>query len=378
MKPSGNLYTVAGRRLVVVWIEGRSEKMRRCVRCVMPETWAGIGFDEDGVCSICREHEKEAKIDWKEREKILREILRKYKQNARIRNNKYDCLVGYSGGKDTAYTLWAAVQKYGMTPLAVTFDHGFPLSPEGEWNIMEIPKRLDCDHLRFTLGNGLRNALCRKGSEINGDFCWHCHNGVGALPARISKQWDIPLQIWGEPTARYQTTDAYKYEDLEEQNKEHFETVFQAGVTPEMVKPDNYELRDLMPMMWPEGKFPLKAIYLGNYEPWNQRKHVEIITKELGWKHCETEGTYVDWDKVDCSFEPVRDWQKFIKRGFGRTTFQASKDVREGLITRKEALELVKEYDGKRPKALDVFLRETGMTEEEFNRLTKRHTMKKQ
>jgi hypothetical protein len=260
-----------------------------------------------------------------------------------------------------------------MTPLVVTFDHGFILSPEGEWNMTEIPKKLDCDHLRFTLGNGLRNALCRKASEVNGDFCWHCHNGVGAFPARISMQWDIPLQIWGEPSALYQTFGVYKLEDLEEQDKKHFESLFQAGVTPELVTPKGYELRDLLPMQWPNGKFQLKAIYLGNYEPWDQREHVEIITRELGWKHRQMEGTYVDWDKVDCPFEPVRDWQKYIKRGFGRTTFQASKDVREGRLTRKEALKLVEKYDGKRPKALDIFFKEVCMTEKEFNEITNRH-----
>ncbi len=340
---------------------------------MMPETWAGISFDAEGVCSICRESEKEIKIDWQERQRILKEILRKYKEYSKQSNNKYDCLVGYSGGKDTAYTLWAAVKKYGMKPLVATFDHSFPLSEKAEWNLMEIPRKLDCDHLRFTLGSDLRNALCRAGSEANGDFCWHCHNGIGALPARISKQWDIPLQIWGEPSAKYQTFGEYHYEDLEEQNEEHFKKLFQAGITPEKVKPDNYELRDLLPMTWPKGEFPLKAIYLGNYEPWDQREQVNIITKELGWKHNKVEGTYVDWDKVDCPYEPVRDWQKFIKRGFGRTTFQASKDIREGRLSRQEALKLVEEYDGKRPKALDSFLKETGMSEEEFMKISKSH-----
>jgi len=226
------------------------------------------------------------------------------------------------------------------------------------------------------LGNGLRNGLCRKGSEANGDFCWHCHNGIGALPARLSKQWDVPLQIWGEPSAIYQTFGAYKLEDLEEQDRAHYEKVFQAGVVPETVVPSGYELVDLSPMMWPEGEFPLKAIYLGHFEPWDQREHVEIITRELGWKRRQVEGTYVDWDKIDCPYEPVRDWQKYLKRGFGRATFQASKDIREGRITREEGMRLVEELDGKRPAALDSYLVETGMTEEEFEAMTKRHIVR--
>lgn len=347
--------------------------MKRCTRCVMPETWPGITFDASGVCSICRESKHKVEIDWNQRQGWLGDILQEYREYARARGNKYNCIVGYSGGKDSAYTLWAAVRKYGMKPLVVTFDHGFPLSPEAEWNMTQIPKMLDCDHLRFSIGNGLRNGLCRKASEVNGDFCWHCHNGVGALPARISKQWDIPLQIWGEPSAEYQTFGSYTFEDLEEQDEEHFEKIFQSGVTPEMVVPVGHEVADLLPMTWPDGTFPLKALYLGNFEPWDQRKSVEIITRELGWKRGTVEGTYVDWDKVDCPFEPVRDWQKFMKRGLGRTTFQASKDVREGLMRREEAVRLVEELDGKRPASLDTFLREVGMTEEEFNRITRRH-----
>lgn len=349
--------------------------MKRCTRCVMPETWTGITFDADNVCNICRANEtKQEKIDWAERQKELKQILTRYKTLANNSGNKYECIIPFSGGKDSAYTLWATVVKYGLTPLVVTFDHSFPLSPEAEWNLMEIPKRLDCDHLRFTIGNGIRNALCLKASEVMGDFCWHCHNGVGAFPARISKQWDIPLQIWGEPTmAEYQTAGPYKYEELEEQTKEHYEKAFQAGITPEMVLPSGYKMADLAPMSWPDGKFDLKALYLGCYEPWNQREQVEIITRELGWKHHSVEGTYVDWDKVDCPFEPVRDWQKFIKRGFGRTTFQASKDIRQGLLSRKKALQLVEDLDGRRPSSLDIFLKEVGMTEEEFNRITRNH-----
>lgn len=352
--------------------------MRRCSRCVMPETWEGIRFDDEGICNICRAAERKAKVGWDGRQKRLKELLHQYRKYARNRGNKYNCLVGYSGGKDSAYTLWASVVKYNMKPLVLTFEHFTSLSPVSEYNLMEIPKMLDCDHIRFTVGNGLRNALCRSGSEINGDFCWFCHNGIGALPARISKQWDIPLQVWGEPTgSEYQTTGTdYSYDEPEEQDKEHFEKVFQGGLKPEMVLPSGYEMVDLLPMTWPEGEFPLRAIYLGNYEPWNQRKQVDIITEELGWKHRkaeEVEGTYVDWDKVDCPFEPVRDWQKFMKRGFGRTTFQTSKDIREGRLTRDEGLRLVEKLDGKRPKALDVFLAEVGMTEKEFEEITKRH-----
>ena len=347
-------------------------ELRRCTRCVMPETWPGITFDQDGVCGPCRQAEKKVDVDWGKRQRELESILTKYSLRAIDRGTKYSCLLGYSGGKDSVYSLWAMVKKYNMVPLVVTFDHGFRLSEDAEYNLMEIPKKLDCDHIRFTLGNGLRNALCKKASEVMQDWCWHCHNGVGALPARISMQWDVPLQVWGESPSDYETHGINQ--EMEEQNEEHFKKVFQAGVTAEQVVPEGYIIDDLLPMTWPTygddwtpEQFLLKAIYLGNYDgPWDQREHVRIITEELGWRQADVEGTYVRFDKVDCPYEPVRDWMKFLKLGFGRTTFQASKDVRAGLITRNQALALVERYDGRKPKVLNDFLEETGMTEEEF------------
>ena len=57
--------------------------MKICSKCVMPETWDGIAFDEQGVCNICRESEKKVQIDWDERQKWLNEILRKYQNYAK-------------------------------------------------------------------------------------------------------------------------------------------------------------------------------------------------------------------------------------------------------------------------------------------------------
>jgi hypothetical protein len=62
----------------------------------------------------------------------------------------------------------------------------------------------------------------------------------------------------------------------------------------------------------------------------------------------------------------LRDYLKFIKRGFGRTSHLTSIDIRNGRMTREEAVKLVKAYDGKKPKALDFFLKMTQITEDEF------------
>ncbi len=325
-------------------------ELKRCTRCVMPETWAGITFDEKGVCSLCNEYDKQRNgaIDWISREKKLQNIFETYKNNAKIAENKYDCIVPSSGGKDSTWAIYVTKVLYHMTPLIVTWNHGLWMSDAAKYNLYDIPANLDCDHIDFRLGNGLRNGIARKATRTGGDFCAFCHLGVGSFPARIAKQWGIPLVVYGEPTGLYSTTGDYTLNDMEEQDKKHFELTFQGVFKPEVILPDGYDIRDMQPMTWPNGKFLLKAIYLGNFLEWNQDRQVDIITKELDWKHIKLPITYVDWDKCDCERgECLREIQKFYRRGMSRVAFQSSKDVRSGKLTREQAINLVREYEPK-------------------------------
>ena len=62
----------------------------------------------------------------------------------------------------------------------------------------------------------------------------------------------------------------------------------------------------------------------------------------------------------------IHDYTKFIKRGYGRTTDHAVKDVRAGIMTREEALDIINKIDPKRPGTIDYFLKITGMSEDEL------------
>jgi N-acetyl sugar amidotransferase len=327
----------------------------------MPETWAGITFDENGVCNVCRNYEQKKFIDWEGRQEALELILEEYKARAKKEGNKYEAIVGFSGGKDSSFTLYYAVKELKLKILVVTFDHGFHLTPEGEWNLSQIPKILDCDHIRFAIGNGLRNSLCKIGTKLIGDFCIACHLGVGVTAARISKAWNIPLQIWGESNVYGGISDAFDTGILEEQNEDHFKKMFQGGMTPEIIKPDGYELRDLQPLMWPSGEFSLKAIYLGDYlGEWEQEEHARIIKQELGWKDYPKQETWQSWDKNDCPLELVREAQKKLRRGFGKASFAASKEIRDGKISREQGMKLVEEYENKELVGLDKLCQEMG------------------
>ena len=356
-------------------------ELKRCSRCVMPETWEGLTFNEEGVCNICREYDKQIVIDWKEREQQFSKLLRHYASYAKRKGIKWNCIVGISGGKDSIYTLWAMKHKYGMTPLAVTAEHGLPLGEEGEWNLREVPARMGIDHIFFRGDRILRNKIARCGMEIMADWCTFCHLSVGAFHAWVAKGFGVPLSIFGEPTSLYQTTGTgYSVEQLEEQNREHYETAFCGNKIKELT-PKGYTERDMQPHTWPARYFPFKSVYLGDFDsPWNQREHVAIIKKECNWQEPPPPNySWIGWDKADCILgESVREYTKWLKRGFGKASFQASKDIREGLISREQGLKLVEQYEGKKPQELTAFLvNELNMTEEEFLRMTLAHKVRR-
>jgi hypothetical protein len=98
---------------------------------------------------------------------------------------------------------------------------------------------------------------------------------------------------------------------------------------------------------------------------------------ELGWEGDEVEGVPPEYpyEKVECMMTGVRDYIKYIKRGYARASHLTSLDIRNKRMTRQEAEKLVEEYEGKQPETLSLFLKMIDMTEEEFMRTSLSHAI---
>jgi len=173
--------------------------------------------------------------------------------------------------------------------------------------------------------------------------------------------------------AEYQSF--YTYEEMEEVDEKRFNRAMNLGMTAD----DMYEFlngrvsrRDLYPFAYPSRKelraIGCRSVCLGNYVKWNTKKQVEIIKKELGWQGDEVEGVppEFDYEKIECHMQGIRDYLKFIKRGFGRTNHLANIEIRNGRMSREYGEKLANKFDGKRPASLDIFLEYLQLTEEEF------------
>jgi len=348
----------------------------------MPETSETLGFDEQGICTVCRQVEfKQTAIDWSARRVELEALIGTYRGQG-----DYDCIVPFSGGKDSTFTLLYLVRELKLKPLVVRFDHGF-MRPVVTENNLRTFRTLGVDVHTFTPNWQVVRKLMLEALRRRGDFCWHCHTGIFAYPMWVALEKKVSLVIWGEPSAEY--ASFYGYDQSEEVDERRFNTVVNLGINAEdmlgmlddTVSDFQVTARDLKPYTYPPyaelRALKLRSICLGSYIPWDVRAQVGRIKAELGWRGEEVEGVppQYDYDKIECFMQGVRDYVKYLKRGFGRTTHLVSIDIRNGRLSRKEGETLSRQYDGKRPGSLDIFLKYLGLSEHEFMEIVANHVV---
>ena len=349
--------------------------MKRCSKCLVPETVDTITFDASGVCSVCRQVEvKHEKIDWQARRRQLDDLIAEFRGKG-----LYDCILPFSGGKDSTFQLWYVVHELRLKPLVVRFNH-WGYRPLVEENNTRTFKKLGVDMVEFTPNWQVVRELMLESLKRRGDFCWHCHTGIYAGVMQMAIRFNTPLIMWGESTAEYHSW--YTFDEMEEVDEKRFNRMMNLGITAD----DMYEFlqgrvakRDLWMFTYPPRKelarIGCRSICLGNYIKWDTKRNVEIIQRELGWKGQPTEGVPPEYpyEKIECSFQGMRDYAKFVKRGYGRTNHLASIDIRHDRLTREQGLALEREYDGKRPASLPWFLEILDISEQEFYDILEKH-----
>ncbi len=343
------------------------ENLKRCTKCITPETHETIVFDDKGVCNVCNNIAVKDAINWTEKKIELGELIEQYRGKY-----DYDCIVPFSGGKDSVWTLYYLVKHYKVKPLVVRFDHGF-LRPNIEENTKRVLKKLGVDFHHFTPNWNVVKKLMLQSFLEKGDFCWHCHTGIFSYPMWVALRYNVPLIFWGEPSAEY--TAYYSYDQAEEVDEKRFNRYVNLGINAEdmLVRfGGDLDPRDVKPYSYPPlkelRKLNYRSVCLGSYIPWNVKDQVKIIQDELGWQGDEVENVPENYtyEKIECYMQGVRDYIKYIKRGYTRPTHLMSIDIRHDRMNRDEALDLIKKYEGKKPKSLEIFLNFIGLTEKEF------------
>ena len=357
-------------------------KMMSCAKCGLPETYETIEYDNTNTCNICTQQQfKKTKIDWVERKKSLDKLIAENRGKY-----DYDCIVPFSGGKDSTFTLYYLVKEFNLKPLVVQFNHGF-MRPNLLKNNERTFKKLGVDAISFTPNWKLVKRLMLESLIRKGDFCWHCHTGIFSYPMHLAIKFNVPLVIWGEPSSEY--TAYYDYEDdkIETVDETRFNRFVNLGITAEdmkgMIEGDfDLDERDLKPYTYPLlrdlKKLRYQSVCLGSFIPWDTKKQSDLIMKELGWKGDEVEGMppeIYSYEKIECHMQGMRDYLKYLKRGYSRVTQMTAIDIRNGRMTKEEANSLISKWEGKKPQSLKIFLEYLELSEEEFNKIVHKLTV---
>ena len=355
--------------------------VRYCTRCVYPSIAATpLTFDEHGVCSGCRVAEQRKRVDWSQRLTAFRSLVDAYRSTG-----GYDVVIPVSGGKDSYYQTHVAVRELGLKPLLVTY-HGNNYLPEGEQNLARMRELFDCDHLIVRPSVEVLVKMNRIGFRLQGDMNWHNHCGIFTVPIQVAVRYRVPLMLWGEH-GFMDLGGMYSYEDfveftakfrLEHAQRGYDWQDFTDEGLERLGKPELKEGLTAQDLLW--ARYPsddeidevgVRGIYLANYVEWDANAHAKLVMRLYGWQPAREpfERTYRIFSNLDDMHENgIHDYLKFIKLGYGRASDHACKDIRSGLMTREQGIEMVRRYDHVKPRRdLGRWLAYVGMTEEEFD-----------
>lgn len=327
---------------------------------------------------MCRTSQyKRQNIDWPKRRKMLEDVIERYRGQS-----DYDCIVPFSGGKDSTFTLYYLVKEFRVKPLVVRFNHGF-MRPNHEQNVNRTLRKLGVDFLNFTPNWNIVKRLMLESFVRKTDFCWHCHTGIYSYPLQIALKFKVPLILWGEPLAEMSAYYTYEDDEIEFEDETKFNMVRNLGITADdmwgMIHTPEHPVdrRDLIPYTYPPlselKKINYYSVCLGSFIPWDYKQQTRLIREELGWQGDELEGVpteiNAEFAKIECWMQGTRDYIKYLKRGYSRVTQLTNFEIRNGRMSTSEAQSWIDRYEGKRPPSLDVFLEYLGLSEEEFNRI---------
>ena len=331
-----------------------------------------INFDENNLCDACKQSKVKSNINWNKREDELLELLDKYRKN----NGDYDCIIPGSGGKDSAMQAHLLKYKYGMNPLTLTWppilytEYGY----ENWKNWVEIG---GFDNITLKPSGTIMKKLTKLSIQNILHPFQTFFLGQKNLAPKIAALYNIPLVFYGENEAEYGNPIADNQNSLRDKTywaAKNFDNLYIAGLsTKELYNEYKIGRKDLnffLPLSEEqlEGK-DIQVHYLGYYIKWTPQEAYYYAVENTGFKArpFRSQGTYSKYNSIDDKIDDLHFYTTFIKFGIGRTTYDASQEIRNNHIDREEAKALVKRYDGEFPdKYFSDILSYLEINEEDF------------
>jgi asparagine synthetase B (glutamine-hydrolysing) len=357
--------------------------LKRCTKCILPETFPFIEFDDKGECNYCKNYKK------KNQPKPIEE-LQKLIEPYRKTNNRTEVLVPYSGGRDSTYVLHIVKEILGLKPLTYTYDWGM---------VTDLARR----NVSRTCGKlGVENIIVaadihakRRNVRLN-ISAWLKNPHLGMVPLfmagdkyffyysnMILKQNNLELSIWGSNSL--ENTDfklgfagikpnfnKKRIDDVEVLNKLKLVKFFGLNY---LQNPSyfNSSLYDTFGSFL--SRYLIKRngyLQLFDYIKWDEQEIENVLINEYDWeKSIDSKSTWRIGDGTAAFYNYIY----YTVAGFSEFDTFRSNQIREGQLTREKGLKLVEEENRPRHENLRWYIEIIGLdfksTIERINQIAK-------
>lgn len=335
---------------LILYNVARVGALKRCTRCILPETFPFIAFDAQGVCNYCHSYRpRYANLDDAKAKGDFIRSLERYRR-AGIQP---DALVAFSGGRDSSYGLHIIKKEFGLKPITFTYDWGM-VTDLARRNIARICGQLGIQNILVSAD------IAKKRENIRMNVAaWLKKPDLGMVPLfmagdkhffrvvnLLKRQTGIQLDLWcANPL---ENTD--------------FKTGF-CGVAPEFDKSrvdylsfgrklklaSYYGLRFLQNPAYLNsslkdtfGAFlsyyfePRNDFYsIFNHFTWNEDEVNRLLLSEYDWELAPDSPS--TW-RIGDGTAPFYNYIYLVARGFTEFDTFRSNQIREGVISREAAL----------------------------------------
>jgi len=350
-------------------LEYGSPKIKRCTKCVLPGTMPFIRFDDKGVCNYCTNYRLRNVPKPKEE-------LFKLVEGYRRPGKELDCIVPFSGGRDSCFGLHLIVKELKMKPVTYTYDWGM-VTDLGRRNISRMCSQLGVENIIVAADISLKRRNIRMNLEA---WLKSPHLGMMAMLTAgdkhffrhvetIKRQTGINLNLWGVnplEVTHFKTGFLGIEPDFEEKRvysngaMKQFRYHFKRFIA--MTESLGYFNRSLWDTLSGEyyRSFTEKQDYyhLFDYWRWDEDLVNDVLLGEYEWeKAIDTPTTWRIGDGTAAFYNYVY----YTVAGFSEHDTFRSNQIREGQITREQALNLLAEENRPRYPNIRWYLDTLGL-----------------
>jgi len=348
-------------------------KLRRCTKCLLPETFPFIQYDHQGVCNYCNHYKPQNKIQPIEN---LKALVDPYRRN----DGKPDCIVPFSGGRDSTYSLHIVKKELGLNPIAFTYDWGM-VTDLARRNIARVCGKLGVENIIVSADIHWKRENIRKNVSA-----WLKYPSLGMIPLfmagdkfffyytnKVKKQTGIDLNIWGINNLE-NTEFKVGFAGLPpvfDKKRIYSLSVFNqlklfGYVGKNIMKSPSYLNQSIIDNL---GSFasryiaPKKDYYhLFDYYRWDESEINNLLQHEYKWETAiDTKSTWRIGDGTASFYNYIY----YTVAGFSENDTFRSNQIREGMFTRDEAMALIEEDNLPRYETLRWYLEIIGLDFEE-------------